>query len=363
MIDNHQLVLQNVRFRLFNLQEKKNPTSKIIDSTNSTKIPSNPHLGSGLVGGSIAGFENNKEGNLTFNPENFLLGLVGGSIGSKGVSEGFKVIKDNPSFKEKLQEELANVLSKGWESAVRQYPILQSLEPRYIVKNEKGRAIQAKGVLKEVEEKADFDKIAANDSKNLSLFFKELSNGDKFFKDEKGKVHKLSQEMQKQWMDTFNLKSLEESYTPKHNETIKEALGEKEIKLTQGSLLKLATKNRLQYIPQIKETLENPDVVLRDKAGGIIFAKNIDDKLYFTSVGVDFDTHITIISNAPKTAKNLLNKKGEIIYQSPNFGLLPYNKLLQDDGSTANKIDGKIIPQIQEPRYIVKNEKGRAMQV
>ena len=114
---------------------------------------SNPHLGSGLVGGSIAGFENDEEGNLTFNPQNFLLGLAAGSIGSKAVAQGFKIIKDNPKFRDNLQNELANTLSKGWESAVRQYPVLQSLEPKYIVKNEKGRAIQAKSIMKEIEER------------------------------------------------------------------------------------------------------------------------------------------------------------------------------------------------------------------
>uniref|UniRef100_UPI0013152BE1 ADP-ribosyltransferase-containing protein n=1 Tax=Helicobacter mesocricetorum TaxID=87012 RepID=UPI0013152BE1 len=112
---------------------------------------SNPHLGSGLVGGSIAGFEIDEQGNLSFNPQNFLLGLAAGSIGSKAVAQGFKALKDNPAFKERLQQELANTLSRGWESAIKQYPILQSLEPRYIIKNEKGREIQAKGVLKELE--------------------------------------------------------------------------------------------------------------------------------------------------------------------------------------------------------------------
>ena len=95
--------------------------------------------------------ESNEQGNLSFNPTNFLLGLVGGAIGSKAVAQGFKALKDNPAFKEKLQQELANTLSKGWESAIKQYPILQSLEPRYIVKNEKGRELQAQGILREVE--------------------------------------------------------------------------------------------------------------------------------------------------------------------------------------------------------------------
>ena len=34
---------------------------------------------------------------------------------------------------------------------MKQYPILESLQPRYIVKNEKGRDLQAQHILREVE--------------------------------------------------------------------------------------------------------------------------------------------------------------------------------------------------------------------
>ena len=112
---------------------------------------SNAYIGSGLVSGSVAGFETDEQGNLHFNPANFLLGLAGGAIGSKAIAQGFKAISKNPEFKEKLTQELADTLSKGWDSAVKQYPILESLQPRYIVKNEKGRIAQSKAILKEVE--------------------------------------------------------------------------------------------------------------------------------------------------------------------------------------------------------------------
>ncbi|WP_257534934.1 hypothetical protein [Helicobacter winghamensis] len=38
------------------------------------------HLGSGLVGGSVAGIEEDENGNLTFSPEKFALGLLGGVV-------------------------------------------------------------------------------------------------------------------------------------------------------------------------------------------------------------------------------------------------------------------------------------------
>ena len=114
-------------------------------------IQSNAHIGSGIVSGSVAGFETDEQGNLTLDPQKFLLGLAGGAVGSKAIAQGFKAIHKNPEFKEKLTQELADTLSKGWETAVKQYPILESLQPRYIVKNEKGRIAQSKAILKEVE--------------------------------------------------------------------------------------------------------------------------------------------------------------------------------------------------------------------
>ena len=48
---------------------------------------SNAHLGSGLVGGSVSGIESDENGNLTFSPEKFVLGFLGGAAGSKAVSK------------------------------------------------------------------------------------------------------------------------------------------------------------------------------------------------------------------------------------------------------------------------------------
>ncbi|MCR2055800.1 hypothetical protein CHLV4139_09975, partial [Campylobacter helveticus] len=44
---------------------------------------SNPHLGAGLAGGVLNGVEQDEEGNISFNPQAFLLGFLGGAAGSK----------------------------------------------------------------------------------------------------------------------------------------------------------------------------------------------------------------------------------------------------------------------------------------
>lgn len=51
---------------------------------------SNPHAGAGLLGGSVAGIETDENGNITFNPEKFALGLLGGAGASIGISKTIK---------------------------------------------------------------------------------------------------------------------------------------------------------------------------------------------------------------------------------------------------------------------------------
>ena len=176
---------------------------------------------------------------------------------------------------------------------------------------------QNENLSKEAKEEFKQDKAKIEGMKQEETFFKELSNGDKFFKDAKGKVHKLSKETQEQWLKTFNLKSIDEDFIPTFTPEVKAALGNKELKLTKGSLLKLVSRKRTQYLNELKQTLEKPDMIIRHE-GDYILAKQINDNLYFTSIGKDYDTHITIVSNAPKKQR-LVNRKikeGELIYQS-----------------------------------------------
>ena len=54
---------------------------------------SNPHAGAGLLGGSVAGVEQDENGNLTFSPEKFALGLLGGAGGSIAISKAKNTLK------------------------------------------------------------------------------------------------------------------------------------------------------------------------------------------------------------------------------------------------------------------------------
>ena len=162
------------------------------------------------------------------------------------------------------------------------------------------------------------------------------------FIDTKGKEHTLTKEVQEQWLKTFNLKSLDESYTPQLPQELQEAIG-KEIKLTKGSLYKIIEKGREQYIPQIKETLEKPDFALRDTDNMLIIAKEIGDKQYFTSINLETKDYFISVSNAPKKENILKNKVengAEVVYQSPNAKSIFYtDTLLQEGKSPTNKID------------------------
>lgn len=77
-------------------------------------------------------------------------------------------------LKAKLTQELANTLAKGWDSATKAYPILESLEPRYIVKNERGREIQAKNMLESLA-KTQGQRVEIQIPKEKD-FFKNLRN-------------------------------------------------------------------------------------------------------------------------------------------------------------------------------------------
>lgn len=59
---------------------------KYFNSSSPNIFHSNPHLGAGLLGGSVAGVEQDENGQWKFSPEKFALGLLGGAAGSKAVA-------------------------------------------------------------------------------------------------------------------------------------------------------------------------------------------------------------------------------------------------------------------------------------
>ena len=167
------------------------------------------------------------------------------------------------------------------------------------------------------------------------------------FTDTKGKEHMLTKEVQQQWLNTFNLKSLDEAYIPQLPKEAKEALGGKEIRLQLGSLKKLVSQGREQFIPQIKAVLDEPEAILKDIDEGFLFIKHLKDNDYFVNVSYDKGEYLVSVSNGIKEVNNLENKLkagAKILYQSPSFSS-SRNKLLQTSQYSTNKIDNNIIPQ------------------
>ncbi|EIB5212438.1 hypothetical protein FBE92_05085 [Campylobacter sp. CFSAN093242] len=175
--------------------------------------------------------------------------------------------------------------------------------------------------------------------KEFNSKVKDLIKGDNFFIDKadpkdnslrfigkNGKEYTINKDVRNEWMKTFNLKNIDDEYIPNIPKEAKIALKDREIKLTKGSLLKLIEKDRIKYIPHIKETLESPQAILKDK-DDFIFIKNIDNQTYFTSIGKDYETHLTIISNSPKKQNNIKNKmkNAEVVYYN-NARALPTSR-------------------------------------
>lgn len=193
--------------------------------------------------------------------------------------------------------------------------------------------------------------------------------GDNFFMDKadpkdnslrfigkNGKEYTINKDVRNEWMKTFNLKNIDDEYIPNIPKEAKIALKDREIKLTKGSLLKLIEKDRIKYIPHIKETLESPQAILKDK-DDFIFIKNIDNQTYFTSIGKDYETHLTIISNSPKKQNNIRNKmkNAEVVYYN-NARALPTSRAssetnqvsFSDKNSTQTKPKTNLMDDIKE---------------
>ncbi|ENU2326336.1 PBECR2 nuclease fold domain-containing protein, partial [Campylobacter upsaliensis] len=173
---------------------------------------------------------------------------------------------------------------------------------------------------------------------------------DIIFTDKKGKEHTLTKETQKAWLEAFNLKSLEEAYIPNFKAEVKEAinrvLGGEEIKLTKGSFEKLLKRDREEFLPYIKDTLEKADLIIKDKENALIFVKDIGKKSYFTSVAKNANNEWVISTNSLKTLNTLKNRvddNGEVLYlskEAPNILAEAFTKR-----AFSNELAKDIIPQ------------------
>ncbi|ELB7667939.1 hypothetical protein RH749_001804, partial [Campylobacter upsaliensis] len=223
-------------------------------------------------------------------------------------------------LKEKLIEKLKAYIDKKIYADFLEYKIkdLESRNPKNShfenYKDEKWDEEALKSFKKELED------LRANE-KGTKLETK--GSEDIIFTDTKGKEHTLTKETQKAWLEAFNLKSLDEEFIPNFKAEVKEAinrvLGGEEIKLTKGSFEKLVKRDREEFLPYIKDTLEKADLIIKDKENALIFVKDIGKKSYFTSVAKNANNEWVISTNSLKTLNTLKNRvddNGELLYLS-----------------------------------------------
>lgn len=229
-----------------------------------------------------------------------------------------------PFMKSAKEQALRNQILDAIKLAKTNKEILSNLQNIKIAEGEQSRIFK--------DALNHYMKVDKEQNKRLkdALIKEGVIKGDNFFMDKvnpkdnslrfigkNGKEYTINKDVRNEWMKTFNLKNIDDEYIPNIPKEAKIALKDREIKLTKGSLLKLIEKDRIKYIPHIKETLESPQVILKDK-DDFIFIKNIGNQTYFTSIGKDYETHLTIISNAPKKQNNIKNKmkNAEVVYNN-----------------------------------------------
>ncbi|HDZ4328639.1 TPA: hypothetical protein RTB68_000490 [Campylobacter jejuni] len=238
-----------------------------------------------------------------------------------------------PFFKSAKEQALRNQILDALKLAKTNKEVISNLKNIKIADQEQSR------IFKDALD--NYIKVDKEQNKILkdALIKEGVIKGDNFFMDKaepkdnslrfigkNGKEYAINKDVRNKWMKTFNLKNIDDEYIPNIPKEAKIALKDREIKLTKGSLLKLIEKDRIKYIPHIKETLESPQAILKDK-DDFIFIKNIDNQTYFTSIGKDYETHLTIISNSPKKQNNIKNKmkNAEVVYYN-NARALPTSR-------------------------------------
>ena len=282
------------------------------------KTYASPHVGAGLAGGTL----NAKDENGNFDAEKFAKGFIYGLFGSKVTAATLK--KTNP----KLYDQIVKI-AEGNASKEKISSFVNKLK-----QDELGKLLQKTITNKDLSTKTKIEIIEAAKKRFTKETPKSLNGQSEAQMSESAlkakennlKIDDVSNDAKEKWIKTFGLKSIDDDFIPNLKPEVKKAIKDKEIRLTKGSLLKIVARGREKYIPLIKQSLEDTDMVLKDE-GTFLFVKEMDDKsLVFTSVGRNFDTHITIISNAPKKINNIKNKlmnKAEVVYRSSKLRTTP----------------------------------------
>ncbi|EOG7075920.1 LPD23 domain-containing protein, partial [Campylobacter upsaliensis] len=109
---------------------------------------------------------------------------------------------------------------------------------------------------------------------------------------------------------------------------------------------KLLKRDREEFLPYIKDTLEKADLIIKDKENALIFVKDIGKKSYFTSVAKNANNEWVISTNSLKTLNTLKNRvddNGEVLYlskEAPNILAEAFTKR-----AFSNELAKDIIPQ------------------
>lgn len=183
---------------------------------------------------------------------------------------------------------------------------------------------------------------------------KENDKGRYLVTDKDGKKHILNKDLAHKWLQTFNLKSFDDDFVPQIKDEFKPFLQNGEIHLKIGSLVKIAERNRADFIKHIKPTLQEPNAILRQNDGALIFVKDFGDKKFFASVAKNENGEWVITSNAPKTLSNLKNKikmGGELLYSD-----LPELPIIAQPELTAKALNGEAKSKEIIPNSSVKSQ-------
>ncbi|WP_267892761.1 putative barnase/colicin E5 family endoribonuclease, partial [Helicobacter ailurogastricus] len=158
--------------------------------------------------------------------------------------------------------------------------------------------------------------------------------------------------LEQAWLETFGLKSLDEPFIPKFSPEVAKALepvlkGE-QIQLTQGSLIKLEKRQREEFLPLIRPTLEEPNAVL-DDGKGLLFIKEFidpDKNRYFMSVAKNYDGEWVFSSHVRKDFSGIKKKfaDSKVLYNAGFKGgeVAGASDILESGGTAVKPSDLQI---------------------
>lgn len=210
-----------------------------------------------------------------------------------------------------------------------------------------------KRALKSVDELNSFETTPTTQDIKQTL---QNNKGQLLIKDEKGKNHFINEKLVKAWQDEFKLANAQDDFLPEFSPQIKDILaknGVNEIHLKIGSLVKINARDRGEFIKHIKPTLQEPNALIRQNDGALIFVKDVNEKKFFASVAKNERGEWVITSNAPKTLSNLKNKindGGELLHSD-----LPELSIIAQPELTAKALNGEA-----NADEIIPNSKGQS---